>query len=311
MTVDLAKIANHFGLGPYLSSSELLGGYANKNYHLITEKGHFLLRLCNQQPLECLNYELRLMKILKEHDFPTAYPLSATTGDFIHFQDKSIFMLYEFKAGREPSPNTKTADEIGAAVGQLSTVSDFDHLRDKINTLDQLHTANLIDQFSRAKNPITDIFDFIERYANRFNTINMANLPEGFVHGDMFTNNTIFDEDDNLIAIVDFEEACIDHLLLDIGMTINGFCFIKNQLDTDLLISFLTSYQTYRKLTSSEVCLLLPFIQFAAFSMLCWHMRFCLVDIPNEKQEIRIRELMERIHLLETVYLEGIMRAMN
>ncbi len=299
MKFNVEQITSYFDLGKYRSIRELLGGYANKNYCLTTETGSFFLRLCTQQPPELLNYELKLMAILKKHDFRTAYPIRSVKGDFIFSENKNTFMLYEYVTGRKPLLNQKSASEIGRTVGQLSTITGHKELKCKKNTLAPLHRETLITHFPKAGNPIKDIFEFVEKQHKKFSPLYADNLPKGIIHGDTFPNNTIFNDDNSLEAIVDFEEACIDHLLLDVGMTINGFCFSNNELDVDLLTSFLASYQSFRQLTNEEKMLLLPFIQIAAFGMLCWHMRFSLVDIPHEKQERRVRELIQRIKLIE------------
>ena len=296
---EVNKVSSFFNVGELLSFKKLSGGYANQNFSLKTSSGNYVLRKCMQQPKELLQYELDLMHILRKNNFPTAYPISNSKDEFIISLENSTFMLYEYKSGSEPTINVKTAAEMGNAIGHLSSIQNFETLQPKRNTLDFFFIDQLVRQFEEAKNPMDDVFDFVLIYANKLRSVAEQNLPKGLIHGDAFPSNTLFGVNDELIAIIDFEEACVDNLILDVGMTINGFCFIDNRLDEQLLEAFLSAYTLHRKITGDEWKTLFSFIQVAAFTMLCWHMRFDLVNTPNNTQELRVRELMNRICELE------------
>ena len=47
----------------------------------------------------------------------------------------------------------------------------------------------------------------------------------------MYPDNTIFDENSNLLAIIDFDEFSSDFYLYDLAQIINGFCFVNNEID--------------------------------------------------------------------------------
>ncbi len=299
---ELHSITSAFELGTLKQFSELPGGYANKNFKVTTAKGAYCVRWCLQQPMDLLTYEVKLMKLLKTNQFPTAFPIPMNDGEFILVQDDQQIMVYEFKEGLEPVPNERTALEMGQAVGRLSGIVAEDHLASKQNTLDPSHMRDLIDYFPKADNPIAEIFEFIEDYYDKFYLLEAVNLPRGIIHGDMFPNNTLFDPNDRLVAIIDFEEACVDRLLLDVGMTMNGFCFVENQLSPQLADVFLEGYEAHRPLMDIEKMLLLKFIMLSAFSMIGWHMRYHLVDVPHATQELRVRELMARIQHLDEKY---------
>ncbi|MCP5575871.1 phosphotransferase, partial [Klebsiella pneumoniae] len=49
------------------------------------------------------------------------------------------------------------------------------------------------------------------------------NRPKGFIHSDLFRDNTLFDGD-QLNGILDFYELNHDELLFDIAITLNDFC---------------------------------------------------------------------------------------
>lgn len=299
---ELSSISRAFGMGQVIQLKELAGGYANQNFKLVTSRGTYCLRICLQQPLELLKYEEKLMEQLKVNGFPTAFPIPLIHGGFIFLQGDQRIMVYEFREGITPLASAQTAFEMGQAVGRLSCIAPDDYLTKKKNTLDLSHMRMLIDHFPKATNPIPEIFEFVKTYYEKFYLLEAVHLPTGIIHGDIFPNNTIFDTQEQLVAVIDFEEACVDRLLLDIAMTMNGFCFIDNKLSKELADAFLRGYQKHRQLTEIEEMLLLKFIMLAAFSMIGWHMRFHLADVPNDNQEQRVRELMERIRYLDKEY---------
>ncbi len=271
-------------------------GYANENYKLETNKGPFLFRLCKQQPLDLIKFEVQLMGALKKIDFPTAYPVADQQGNFIHVAQPYYWMLFEFKEGTTPVANHEVVTEMGMCTGQLSTLGTIQGLNKKnavhINTCDQI-----IAEWERATVDLSTIKAYYIEQSNFLKPFLKEDLPQGIVHGDMFPDNTLF-KGNELVAIVDFEEACQDYLLFDVGMTINGFCFKNNVLDQDLMQAFLKAYATKRTLSQKEKELLPIYIQWGAHGMLTWHLRNNLLYTYLDKQLDRVVELKERVEKL-------------
>ena len=96
-----------------------------------------------------------------------------------------------------------------------------------------------------------EIFDYFKVQTNFLKNYIAEELPMGIVHGDCFPDNTIFNYN-KLIAIIDFEEFAFDTLLFDLGMSINGFCFVDNMMQTDLMHELIKEYESIRKLNNKE-----------------------------------------------------------
>lgn len=274
------------------SLTELASGYANINYKIDTTTRPVLLRLCRQQPEPLLRYEVLLMGRLRGLDFPTAYPIARLDGDYITRAGGEYLMLYDFIPGQEPDVNEATAGEIGQAVGVLSTLQAEPALQ-KTNAVHIRNCQQLIAEFSRATNQYPDIFRYFEEQTAYLEPLLARPLPAGIIHGDVFPNNTLF-AGNKLLAIIDFEEACTDHLLMDVGMSMNGFCFVDNRLDMGLAESFLVAYTRHRPLQEEEWGLLPVYLQWGAHGMLSWHLRNNLLYHEKPQQLARVRELMER-----------------
>lgn len=292
-TQEIAQVLAHYDLGTLKSHHQLSAGYANLNYRIDTTQGSFLYRICQQQPLHLIEYEVALMQALKEIDFPTAYPIAQTNGEYIHPLGESYVMVYEFYEGKEPVVNKHTAAGIAQAIGKLSTLPNANRYPKK-NAV-HLDTCDaLIAEFATAGNPIPELMTYFKEQTEYLRPLLTQPLPQGMVHGDCFPDNTLF-AGNKLLAVIDFEEACYENLLFDVSMTINGFCFKDNVLDFELLSAFMTSYHQQRPLTPKEWKLLPAYIQWGAHGMITWHMRNNLLHQHHETQWLRVKELMERV----------------
>lgn len=297
----MQEVINKYGLGEISDKVSVSQGYANENYKLTVGGRTVLYRICKQQPRDLLEYEIRLMKQLKAVNFPTAFPFADKSGNMIQSTFDGNVMLYEFKEGQEPEVNLETATAMGEAIGRLSNIKMSADLKKK-NAVHLDNCEMLIREFDQATNQMPEVFGyFVDQTQFLKKTLvddlNEGDLPFGVVHGDAFPNNTIF-EGNQLVAIIDFEEACSDYLMFDVGMTINGFCFVDNQLKFELMEAFLNAYNQQRQLTDLEYLLLPIFIQWGAHGMLSWHLRNNLLYDNNRQQYDRVMELMNRTKYL-------------
>ncbi|WP_420579673.1 homoserine kinase [Reichenbachiella sp.] len=286
------QLLEKYSLGKIIGVESLTQGYANENLKVITEQASILYRICKQQPLHLLEYEVRLMHALKKAGIKTAFPLADQAGKFIQQSEEHFVMLYEFKEGHEPELTANSASQIGREVGKLSLI----RLTDELEKKNAVHIDNchaLIDEFGQCKNAMPEVFGYFKNQTDYLTSQLDTALPRGVVHGDIFPNNTIYKGED-LMAIIDFEEACSDQLMFDVGMTINGFCFVNNELQPDLLRSFLDAYHSVRNMTDSEWQALPIYMQWGSHGMLSWHLRNELINVPNQTQYERVLELMRR-----------------
>lgn len=294
---QIRKSCNQFNLSRLQSATPLSNGFANLNYKISTAQGDFLYRVCLQQSnIELIHWEIELLLSLRQFNFPTAYMLASKEGNYLIDTDHGKVMLYEFKNGHEPLLNPNTAGEIAIALARLNLFPDWDKFPRK-NVINIDDCLDLIEKFKDAPMQYPEVYTYFEDQTLFLKEFVQNDLPKGIIHGDCFPDNTIF-QGDRLVAIIDFEEACVDHLLMEIAMTINGFCFVDNQMDPVLMNAFLREYNTIRPLTKEELELLPYYIQWAAHGMISWHLRHYLIYKKSYKQFKRVMELMNRVKIL-------------
>ena len=288
----LNKILSYYSFGDLIEYQLITQGFANENFRLITSKGTCLLRNCIEQDRQSILQEIKLMKLLKEVNFPAAYPLERMDGTFLTELPEGRFVFYDFILGEIPQLNKQTVAEIALAVATLNSLEGLDSIIKK-NSINLKACFNLIDSEDFKRYSFHDITGDFENYTNDLKQSLNKSLPTGLMHGDVFPDNTFF-RDNKLIAIIDFEEFANDTLLFDVAMTVHGFCYVNNRLDPVLYKTFLESYQKKRKLSLEEKESLPAYIKWTALGMAFWHLNK-LVKEDNLQQRERVEELLERV----------------
>jgi homoserine kinase type II len=294
---EVREVLGHYDLGEPVSLEQLSDSYANVNYILRTGRGVYLYRVCMQNPRERIADEMRIMALLRPAGFPTAYPLGRRDGGYISDGMEHPVVIYQFVEGHEPQLNENTAREIGEAVARLNSIkcpAGLD-IRNFIR-IDACH--EFIERNARAKTLDARVWRYFTEETARLEVPLREPVPRGLVHGDVFPENTLF-TGDRLRAIIDFEEACTDCLLFDVGMTIHGFCYKQERMQPELLESFLRAYEAVRPLSAKERELLPYYARWSAHGMIYWHLTQ-LVRRPQEKQWARVRALMRRVQALRS-----------
>ncbi|NEQ69726.1 MAG: homoserine kinase [Symploca sp. SIO2D2] len=296
MNKEIKEILNNYELGELLSCEKMICGYSNTNYKIDTSTGSYLYRICQRQSLDSIQYEMNLMQALKQIRFPAAFPIQRKDKEYISLGNHHWVTIYEFIEGTQPKVTPKTVEEIALTTGQLSQFKNWRQLpRKNPISLDICH--KLIKDFETSKYQYSNIFSYFIEQTEYLNSYLTQKIPKGMVHGDLFPDNTIFNGN-KLTAIIDFEFSCPDYLLIDVGVAINGFCFLNNRLNRDLLIIFLENYSKIRRLTPKEIALLPYYIQWGGHGIISCHLEHNLLSQRSIKQLNRVNELMERVKIL-------------
>lgn len=295
--VEMKKICLLHGIDKVVDAKLLTSGFANRNFQISTKTGNYFYRVCTQQDdIKNIVYEVNILAELKKIKFPTAYLISKKDGEFISDSDEGKVLIYEFKEGCEPELNHQTISEIAKWIATLNNFKDYENYPRK-NVIHLDYCFELIKEFKTAPAKYPEIFEYFEEQTQYLVKPISQIIPKGLIHGDVFPDNTLF-IGNKLSAVIDFEEVCVDNLLMEIGMCINGFCFVDNKLDIELMETFLFEYNQIRKISEKELELLYYYIQWAAHGMLSWHLRYYLIYKENLQQLRRANELMERVKML-------------
>ena len=279
-----------YDVGTVMSTEYQHRGYSNCSHRIDTDQGSFLFREFLSKSRPPIEQEFILLAALQGHGCPTAHPISSNSGSTLTEVDGRLFGVFPFLGGAEPPLTPATARDIGRAAGHLSLmppVAGFDAVLKGSwgNALRfvETHRASEIPASQQA---------FLREEGQRFKQDLPTDLPLGIIHADLFPDNVLF-KDGQLVAVLDFEEAAVDTLLLDLGVAINGFCFPDNTLDHELMDALVGGYKEHRPLSKREKDHQSIYIRYGLFGILYWHLSHPSTASDN-RQSTRIEELMQR-----------------
>ena len=288
MSQNLTTILAHFGIKEF-TSTPLALGFANENFRIDSSGKTTMIRICKQQPVASIEKEIEFMQIIRSQGLKVAYPISNETGSDIFQSGEFPALMYDFVEGHDAPLNSEPRKQIAREVAKLNSIEVPDGFI-KLNFQNCIELEAKLDaaphQFPKVFAHFRSELMLLEKYVH-------LDLPTGFVHGDVFPNNTIFQRNE-LKAIIDFEEFAVETLLFDVAMTIVGFCLDDEfRVDQKAKQELLEGYESVRPLSRSEKEALPYFIRWAALAMISWHLEFDLIYARNEKQNVRVNELMK------------------
>lgn len=261
---------------PYgLKAADLIpiqGGIQNTNYFMVCENGQqFVLTIFEEMDERGAGELVPVLEHLGKSGLAVPVPLQHH-GKAIHSLKGKPAQIAPRMQGEHPMPSTVgQVQAIAAAQAEmhvalqgfpLERAAYRDHAywrqvsREIKPTLDAADTALL--------NNLLGLYDALSAmYPDR---------PKGFIHSDLFRDNTLF-EGDALQGILDFYELNKDELLFDIAITLNDFCtdYPAVTLNEEKAVAFLKAYESVRPLTADEKACLELYLAMAAGRF--WMMR--------------------------------------
>lgn len=244
-----------FSIGDITELRGIAAGITNTNYFVITEKNRYVLTIFEKNTLEELPYFVNLMTHLAAHGVPCPTPIADVNGVALHaLKGKPALMVSCLKGKDVATPNLAQVVEVALTLAKLH-VAGGSFKQVSFNQRGQawfvattqkvLPTLNLQEQALLQSELAYQL------------TLNTSQLPQGVIHGDLFRDNVLFD-DDSLGGFIDFYYACNDVLAYDLAIAVNEWCLHHNgadlgNIDTEKVDAFLSAYQSVRPLTSLEL----------------------------------------------------------
>ena len=248
------------------------GGIQNTNYFLVAADGaQFVLTIFEEMDEQGAGELVPVLEHLGKHGLAVPVPLSHGGRAIQSLKDKPAQIAPRLM-GKHPMPsNLEQVKQIAVAQAKMHVaLQDFPLERAAYRNHDYwLSVAKTIKPTLNPAdtvllNNLLGVYDAL--------TAMYPNRPKGFIHSDLFRDNTLF-EGDQLNGILDFYELNKDELLFDIAITINDFCteYPEVHLNEAKAQAYLESYETVRPLTADEKSCLELYLAMAAGRF--WMMR--------------------------------------
>lgn len=248
---DASDILNLYGLGPATELKSLSLGISNSNYQVTVGEKKYLLKVSNDKGQSDLEQEMEVLLHLSEQEFVYSLtPYQTINGSGVYTWDDCFGVLFPFVEGIAPGPCDITCFEIGRGIALL-------HKTEAQNTKLRSHNdvgygGSEIAEYLKSPNCPDDFKETVLYFfPDALSNFNELKLEKGVIHGDLYYDNTLFDEN-HLAVILDFEQAGIGEYLFDLGISISGTCLEKGRINKSLITSYLEGYEEVRKLPQVE-----------------------------------------------------------
>ena len=241
-----------------LKIKNIENGILNSNFYIETKNKKYILRIYEAN--RTIDEELQELILLDKISsfIPVSRAIENIDNEYISIFNNKKFALFEYVEGSSIEEiDTHIIREIAMNLGKLHSFSkeisfekynrksriDFDFYYNEIKKL------NFDFKF---KNELLNLADEIIKY-------DFSTLPSGVIHGDIFPDNVLLDEYNNIKVIFDFNESYYAPFIFDIAIVINFWIKINNFdffTENNFIRDFLNYYSKYRKITKEELKLL-------------------------------------------------------
>ena len=280
MESDLKKlILDNYPLSEVTKLEQVsLGGLMNENYTFFAGGRKYFVKLYKYYPGAKVEVSHAIIDHLSNSAIKTYRLVKNNSGKTFSNKNGVLFEISEFIDGStnriEEVVSTKIVDQIAQGLAKYHTaiadctvkfdfVDVFSPEQAKISfqkIKDILVSKTTLDDFDElCLEMVRTKLSYIEKIPDLTKNILFGNFPVLINHGDFLTGNCLFDFNDNLQFVIDFEHTVKTYRLWDIIKT-SAFLARKNkheifhsEIDLDVLVNFIKNYHIHNPLNREEV----------------------------------------------------------
>ena len=230
-------------------------GILNSNFYIKTKNKKYILRIYEaNRTIDEEKQELILLDRIVDF-IPVSIAIKNIDNEYISIFNNKKFALFEYIDGNSITKiDTHIIREIAIYLGKL-------HSFTKDISFEKYNRKTRIDldfYYNEIKKSEID-FKFKNELLNSADKINGSDfsiLPSGVIHGDIFPDNVLLDDYNNIKVIFDFNESYYAPFIFDIAIVINFWIKINDFdffTENNLIRDFLNYYSKYRKITKEEL----------------------------------------------------------
>ena len=230
-------------------------GILNSNFCVITKNKKYILRIYEaNRTLDEEKQELILLDKIASF-IPVSIAIKNVDNEYISVFNNKKFALSEYINGNVVSEiDTHIIREIAMKLGKLHSFSkDFSF--EVYNRKTRIDFDFYYNEIKKSKIDLKFKNELLN-LANKINNFDFSTLPSGVIHGDIFPDNVLLDEYNNIKVIFDFNESYYAPFIFDIAIIINFWIKINDFdffTENNLIRDFLNYYSKYRKITKEEL----------------------------------------------------------
>lgn len=287
---ELKQIAKKFGIEDIFHTDYLEQGQVNDNYLLKNPDGQYVCTIFGEKNYKKVHNLVSLLDHLEKNQFKSS-KIVKKYRDIEQYEERFVIMK-EFIEG-------KILDDLDE--DKLKKLGEKISLLHEIQPPDGIPNTYPygIDFFRRVRFYELKDQDYIKWLSEKKKILQnniSQDLPIGLIHGDLFIDNLVWQNDDSVVFI-DFEEACKYYKIFDLGKAIIGNCIEGENINFEKVKALIEGYQPKGKLNATEREQLKLFTEYAAVGTS--YLRYQLEGkIPGGKQ----RDFEEMVRIADNIH---------
>ena len=230
-------------------------GILNSNFYIKTKNKKYILRIYEaNRTIDEEKQELILLDRIVDF-IPVSIAIKNIDNEYISIFNNKKFALFEYIDGNSITKiDTHIIREIAIYLGKLHSFTK-DISFEKYNRKTRIDLDFYYNEIKKSeidfkfKNELLNL-------ADKINGFDFSILPSGVIHGDIFPDNVLLDDYNNIKVIFDFNESYYAPFIFDIAIVINFWIKINDFdffAENNLIRDFLNYYSKYRKITKEEL----------------------------------------------------------
>lgn len=289
------RVIKNYDLGTVKDFKILTGGYVNLNVKIITTQGTYFFReYLNFKRIDNIRRVNTLLIDLKEKKLPVAKPLKTLNKDNICEIEQKVFSISDYISGTKYDFSEKQFKSAAKCLANFHKVMHSLPLRtgsviscyhiSNINKLlyDQSSIPNkLIISSQRKKKPDLYLIKSMNRFKIHFKkyvkNLDKLGKEEDFsmIHGDFWFGQLIFNNNNDVVGLIDFDEIKIGSIHYDVIKGIRSFIRYPNKIDYDFqkIKDFLLTYKSSFYKIEFNKKQILPILRHSLFNILTHHIK--------------------------------------
>lgn len=230
-------------------------GILNSNFYIKTRNKKYILRIYEaNRTIDEEKQELILLDRIVDF-IPVSIAIKNIDNKYISIFNNKKFALFEYIDGNSITKiDTHIIREIAIYLGKLHSFTK-DISFEKYNRKTRINFDLYYNEIKKSEIDFKFKNELLNS-ADKINGFDFSILPSGVIHGDIFPDNVLLDDYNNIKVIFDFNESYYAPFIFDIAIVINFWIKI-NEFDffteNNLIRDFLNYYSKYRKITKEEL----------------------------------------------------------
>ena len=233
-------------------------GILNSNFYIKTKNKKYILRIYEaNRTIDEEKQELILLDRIVDF-IPVSTSIKNIDNEYISIFNNKKFTLFEYIDGNSITKiDTHIIREIAIYLGKLHSFTK-DISFEKYNRKTRINFDLYYNEIKKSEIDFKFKNELLNS-ADKINGFDFSILPSGVIHGDIFPDNVLLDDYNNIKVIFDFNESYCAPFIFDIAIVINFWIKINDFdffTENNLIRDFLNYYSKYRKITKEELKLL-------------------------------------------------------